>query len=130
MYILKKFMTFLTSNDRQSNKTMILPSACMQESETEAVEKCVKLSCYLKQYQGKTTLILTKCPILDMHLDLSPARVSCPCKTSSSSLCGSITSVDSSSYIMAEFSSADMSRFVFWHPLTDSISIPSTGKGV
>jgi len=79
---------------------------------------------------GENHLILTKCPILDMHLDLSPARVSCPCKTSSSSLFGSITRVDSSSNIRAEFSSADLSRFVLWHPLTASISIPSTGKGV
>lgn len=129
MYILKKFMTLLMSNVRQSNQdydTSFRLYARIWNSRRKMCEIRLLPKVILGE---KTTLILTKCPILDIHLDLSPARVSCSCKTSSSSLCGSMTSVDRSSNI-SEFSSADLSRFVLWHPLTASISIPSTGKGV
>lgn len=63
-----------------------------------------------------------------MHLDLIPARDSCPCRVSSSSLLGSITSVVSSSE--DEVSSNDLSQTVLQHPLTANISTSSTGKGV
>jgi len=122
-------MTLLMSNVRQSNQdydTSFRLYARIWNSRRKMCEIRLLPKVILGE---KTTLILTKCPILDIHLDLSPARVSCSCKTSSSSLCGSMTSVDRSSNI-SEFSSADLSRFVLWHPLTASISIPSTGKGV